>query len=379
MKICDVCGKKTLFYNKFGDSCVCKSCMLKSGSLSWNQQYESYADANKQRAKARTSFIKHNFPQSVIDSIDEFFMNQIEAMKLCECCLEKVSNLKTLGDIQICKRCYNKLDTSEWHEDDYENNQDVENNRKKMLKIAEKNSFSLDVIREINRHFDEKIQSGLICTLHGVSGQKIKMYDTYSILVTDSNYDVDENYREFNKAAKAHKKNKLVSNSEVKSLTRSILLGNVFDIVSQSAQSIANVTANIVAPEDNNFRVVRGSYRIDYLDYDYIEYCAATDELVGYIRFHENKSEDSFKDDIVFIFDDNRNIADMYEVMMKKISELKESVKRKMSEVNAVQKVEIVSPNTSAADEILKYKNLLDIGAITQDEYEQKKRELLRL
>ena len=34
---------------------------------------------------------------------------------------------------------------------------------------------------------------------------------------------------------------------------------------------------------------------------------------------------------------------------------------------------------TSSADEILKYKNLLDMGIITQDEFEQKKKQLLGL
>ena len=34
---------------------------------------------------------------------------------------------------------------------------------------------------------------------------------------------------------------------------------------------------------------------------------------------------------------------------------------------------------TSEADELMKYKNLLDIGAITQEEYEMKKKELLNL
>ena len=41
---------------------------------------------------------------------------------------------------------------------------------------------------------------------------------------------------------------------------------------------------------------------------------------------------------------------------------------------------ENLSPSSaySPADEILKYKNLLDIGAITEEEYNQKKQELLQ-
>lgn len=34
---------------------------------------------------------------------------------------------------------------------------------------------------------------------------------------------------------------------------------------------------------------------------------------------------------------------------------------------------------TSSADELIKYKKLLDDGAITQDEYDVKKKELLNL
>lgn len=42
--------------------------------------------------------------------------------------------------------------------------------------------------------------------------------------------------------------------------------------------------------------------------------------------------------------------------------------------------LKINSPSSaySPADEILKYKNLLDIGAITEEEYNQKKQELLQ-
>lgn len=43
----------------------------------------------------------------------------------------------------------------------------------------------------------------------------------------------------------------------------------------------------------------------------------------------------------------------------------------------AEQATEVPANNQSAADEIMKYKNLLDVGAITPDEYEAKKKELL--
>ena len=42
-----------------------------------------------------------------------------------------------------------------------------------------------------------------------------------------------------------------------------------------------------------------------------------------------------------------------------------------------MKKHEAAETATSAADEILKFKNLLDAGIITQDEFEKKKQQLL--
>ena len=39
----------------------------------------------------------------------------------------------------------------------------------------------------------------------------------------------------------------------------------------------------------------------------------------------------------------------------------------------------MVPPSSSIADEILKFKELLDMGAITEEEYLKKKQELLNL
>lgn len=53
-----------------------------------------------------------------------------------------------------------------------------------------------------------------------------------------------------------------------------------------------------------------------------------------------------------------------------------------MDKIQNYQKVEgsiSTASSTSVADEIKKYKELLDMGAITQDEFDQKKKQLLNL
>ncbi len=47
--------------------------------------------------------------------------------------------------------------------------------------------------------------------------------------------------------------------------------------------------------------------------------------------------------------------------------------------VNATQSYALVQPQASEADELKKYKELLDSGAITQAEYESKKKQILKL
>ena len=54
-------------------------------------------------------------------------------------------------------------------------------------------------------------------------------------------------------------------------------------------------------------------------------------------------------------------------------------VKRSQSIVDEVKKVVVVNDTQSNADELKKYKDLLDNGTITQEEFDQKKKQLLGL
>ncbi len=62
----------------------------------------------------------------------------------------------------------------------------------------------------------------------------------------------------------------------------------------------------------------------------------------------------------------------------KAIKIFKEKLTSAMSNIKN-QNTNAQVQNVSSADEILKYKNLLDVGAITQEEFDLKKKELLEL
>lgn len=67
----------------------------------------------------------------------------------------------------------------------------------------------------------------------------------------------------------------------------------------------------------------------------------------------------------------NGEVSKLY-VATKEASKMADYIKGKLSLHTAI-------PTISAADEILKYKNLLDCGAITEEEFEAKKKQLLNL
>ena len=75
-----------------------------------------------------------------------------------------------------------------------------------------------------------------------------------------------------------------------------------------------------------------------------------------------------------------KTIANQYVISMglKAAEEVNSVLPNALQELKNKSK-ETVTPVTSAADEILKFKSLLDMGAITQEEFDAKKKQLLGL
>jgi len=92
---------------------------------------------------------------------------------------------------------------------------------------------------------------------------------------------------------------------------------------------------------------------------------------VGHLQLETPSSQKGLRADNSFIFESmkvsNDKMEEVYQYILKRV----EAVKNEKDE-NSKEKL-------SVADEIKKFKELLDMGAITQDEFEQKKKELLNL
>lgn len=122
-----------------------------------------------------------------------------------------------------------------------------------------------------------------------------------------------------------------------------------------------------------------GEKTIYFIDVVGLQYKAAG-LLLGYIQFETcsgqmNNLKDNFFSENTFTFGDP--VAD--KIAENDIKPMLEYIKYRIDVIKQAKIKQLTVPATSPADEILKYKNLLDMGAITSEEYESKKAQLLAL
>lgn len=113
---------------------------------------------------------------------------------------------------------------------------------------------------------------------------------------------------------------------------------------------------------------------MNYDYYDIVEFqkvlsIGYEDEL-GYMRFRSSQQPMDEANAVMFFFDNNYSAEEMYNYICERIELAK---KKKIENASKQQQ----SPYISVADEILKFKKLLDMGAITEEEFWEKKKELL--
>lgn len=98
---------------------------------------------------------------------------------------------------------------------------------------------------------------------------------------------------------------------------------------------------------------------------------------IGYLQLETasrlmNNSQDNFFNENSFTFDTTVQSNE-------KMNEVADYIRSRVSECKNGPKQQTVVQEVSAADEIIKFKNLLDMGIITQEEFDAKKKQLLGL
>ena len=123
--------------------------------------------------------------------------------------------------------------------------------------------------------------------------------------------------------------------------------------------------------------ILNGNKEFYYSDLTSIQFKPATKIINGYIQFeypgsHSGKGPDNFISENSFAFM-------LAKVSNEEISKAVSFIKQKIRVAKVPQQQNIVMNPISEADEIEKFKNLLDKGVITQEEFEAKKKQIFGL
>lgn len=126
--------------------------------------------------------------------------------------------------------------------------------------------------------------------------------------------------------------------------------------------------------------LLSGTKEFYYSDLTSIQFKPANYIINGYLQFEYPGSHSGIKTG--FGIADNFNSENSFAFMNTKVSnekmqEVAEYIKEQIKKSKQPQQTTVIN-ETTAADELIKYKQLLDMGAITQEEFDNKKQELLK-
>ncbi len=209
-------------------------------------------------------------------------------------------------------------------------------------------------------------------TVYGES-QELKVFENRCVLETYGNFDDEEMEKRYAKLIRKGSHSGLISNNVARAVVHGVMGGGIVKAgMSLAKSAIMDAAVGTIAPDRASFKVRKGKVTLDYAIYDVVEFqkvlsIGFEDEL-GYMRFRCSQQAGK---EVIFFFTNNYAAEEMYSYICNRI----DAVKKKQLEKSTRQTKEHIS----AADELLKFKQLLDMGAITQEEYDAKKKQLLGL
>lgn len=299
-------------------------------------------------------------------------------MKTCIGCGKSVLLFDSIGPLVFCKSCGFKIQLPFWKNKTFSDMNEIRTLKEKVLALAQKNGFSLLATTELRAHFEALESSGLIAAVKGGEGQTLKVFKNYCIVDTTSAFSVEsisEDYAEIQKAL--HPEESFFSKNK-DAIIRGVLNGKILQTgVALAANATANAVKNEFFPDKKSFPVCFGEQKILFSDCADIKMIDPGVSCTGYIKFifHDEKM-----DDVLFFFGGPSSYD--YEKNRKKVRTtyvaLQEYFQKERQKTTTESEVQVNNEEELIA-KIKKYKELLDDGVITQEEFAAKKKQLLGL
>lgn len=305
------------------------------------------------------------------DAIKEVFEK-----KTCELCGKSTMLTQDFEGMIICNACAIKLNFNLQPYHDFYSRDDVKKeNEKKLLKVKKMNA-SQSFVDKYEKILNESLNSGLVFMLKGY-GQNICLYENEFEIETE--FVSDEMKKDFKKLINNDNTlTSILSSVDVSMLVGTLVSrGNMIKKGTKIAKNIAvaqgaKKLSEYVSVKTSDFPIYEGKRTYRYEDFTDIKVISSEKCNSALAVFVGEES-------VFFMahLGSTKHLKTITNFISDKLKYFKSEENKKQEK--EYKKEKLVSPSSSIADEILKFKELLDMGAITEEEYLKKKKELLNL
>lgn len=327
-------------------------------------------------------------------------------MAKCMACKKNALFTTAFDNVVLCNNCGKSVNVSLWKSRDFETLEELKNQRDAVVKAATSNNFPQEIVAAITRYFYEYIESGFVTAINGKAGQVLKVFSDHCIVYTKSESKKEALIAAFSDFdgyddSVEEEDDGYFSSDDKRSLVKGLMSGRIVQAGIGAAISATinkqeqekNAAKRALEKEKQNqtrenklARIISvGERRINLHRISNVEIYSKSGTSTGYLRFvPEGISPENMYNCEYFFF--NNSILFESKKIKQRIESARNIICNNISNLNKKAQVSpstltISAPqkNSDAFEDIRKYKQLLDEGIISEEEFLAKKKELLGL
>ncbi len=357
-------------------------------------------------------------------------------MAKCMSC-EKFSLLTCkFGNVILCNKCGSLINISAWKDRSFNSINDLLTKRDNAVQSAKSNNVPQMIIDEITKYFQEYIDAGFILSLDGKAGQTIKVFSDHCIVYTESEgkknnlvdkffqfdpIEIENKYDEYDDDDDDD--DEIFSSRDKKNIVYGLMSGKIVKtgvdaavtavLNKQEKEKQAEKKAtqkrkqkerirreNEIKYESRYQEREKRIERLIHVGESRIDFNSISDVIVyskakmsnGYLQFVPNgcSPDDLYKCNYFFFNNSTpfqakktkSEVENLRNIISKQLTNKAKTSTKKSKSTKTLQKdseKEAHSNNMDVFVEIRNFKQLLDEGIISQEEFDAKKKELLKL
>lgn len=324
-------------------------------------------------------------------------------MEKCLNCGKTVLMKTCFGNETLCKTCDSLINASSWNKRDFSSMDELIEKRNNALQLAKTNNVSDIVVKAVEKYFDEYIKEGFVTSINGKAGQTLTIFEKYCVVNTkneNAQISLVNMFYQFDDDDDDDDDDEVLSAEDKLNLAKGVLRGGLIKTgigVAMSA-GLKQSAKEQQAEKKERTREKRleklikiGDKKLFFKDFCDVETFSKANTANGYLKFVPRgvKADELYECDYFFFnnsipFESKKikqKVENAKKILEEKIemAKLEEKEEKKKATQESTKESESKKNDDSKFDEIRKYKQLLDEGIITEEEFQAKKKELLNL